>query len=91
LSCLLHVAGLVRAQRALNLPDSAGGFLGLIGRRILPKNCRHGPARSIVFGGCYLISLILPHQFPSELLGGVDRGSAMDFWHRKRSGKSKSR
>jgi len=50
LSCLLHVAGLVRAQRALNLPDSAGGFLGLIIGGFFQK-LWVAPARSLSLAG----------------------------------------
>ena len=90
LSCLLHVAGLDRAQRALNLPDSAGGFLGLIVggffQRIIGR-----PGTIIVFGGCYLISLILLINFRPSYWVALTVGAAMDFWHRKRSSKSKPR
>ncbi len=88
LSSLLHVAGLERAQRALNLPDSAGGFLGLIVggffQRIVGR-----PGTILVFGGCYLISLILLINFRPSYWVALTVGRAMDFWHRKRSNKSK--
>ena len=78
LSCLLHVMGLERAQHALNLPASAGGFLGLfVGgffQRIL------GTAGTMIIFCC-----CVPHQpdpadqFPSKLLGGVDRRHGNGF------------
>jgi S-DNA-T family DNA segregation ATPase FtsK/SpoIIIE len=89
LSCLLHVAGLVRAQHALNLPDSAGGFLGLfVGgffQRIIGI-----PGTILVFGGCYMIGLILLINFRPSYWVALTVGSATDFWHRKRKSKPKS-
>ncbi|HXI84902.1 MAG TPA: DNA translocase FtsK [Verrucomicrobiae bacterium] len=88
LSCLLHVAGLERAQRSLNLPDSAGGFLGLIiggfSQRLVGR-----PGTILVFGGCYLISLILLINFRPSYWVALSVGRAMDFWQRKRGNKSK--
>jgi DNA segregation ATPase FtsK/SpoIIIE, S-DNA-T family len=88
LSCLLHVAGLERAQRALNLPDSAGGFLGLIIGGFFQKIVGR-PGTILVFGGCYLISLILLINFRPSYWVALTVGRATDFWHRKRSNKSK--
>ncbi len=88
LSCLLHVAGLERAQRALNLPDSAGGFLGLIVGGFFQKIVGR-PGTILVFGGCYLISLILLINFRPSYWVALTVGRATDFWHRKRSTKSK--
>src|SRR5437016_6341950 len=88
MSCLLHVIGLEHARRALNLPDSAGGFLGLfIGgffQRLVGR-----PGTIIIFGGCYVISLILLINFRPSYWVALTVGSAMDFWQRKRGGKSK--
>jgi S-DNA-T family DNA segregation ATPase FtsK/SpoIIIE len=88
LSCLLHVAGLGRAVRVLNLPDSAGGFLGLfVGgffQQLVGK-----PGTLIIFSGCYIIALILLINFRPSYWVALTVGSAMDFWHRKRAGKSK--
>lgn len=88
LSCLLHVAGLERAQHALNLPDSAGGFLGLIVGGFFQKIVGR-PGTILVFGGCYLISLILLINFRPSYWVALTVGRATDFWHRKRSTKSK--
>lgn len=89
LSCLLHVAGLARAQHALNLPDSAGGFVGLIiggfFQRIVGV-----PGTVIVFGGCYVIGLILLINFRPSYWVALTVGSATDFWQRKHKSKSKS-
>jgi len=87
LSCLLHVAGLARAQHALNLPDSAGGFLGLfVGgffQRIVGK-----PGTIIIFGGCYVIGLILLINFRPSYWVALTVGAMTDFWQRKRKSKS---
>ena len=88
LSCLLHVAGLERAQHALNLPDSAGGFLGLIIGGFFQKIVGR-PGTILVFGGGYLISLILLINFRPSYWVALTVGRAMDFWHRKRGNKSK--
>ena len=89
LSCLLHVTGLEHARRALNLPDSAGGFLGLFvggfSQRLVGK-----PGTIIIFGGCYVIGLILLINFRPSYWVALTVGSAMDFWQRKRGGKPKS-
>ncbi|MGD1018778.1 MAG: DNA translocase FtsK [Verrucomicrobiia bacterium] len=89
LSCLLHVAGLARAQHALNLPDSAGGFLGLfVGgffQRVVGK-----PGTIIIFSGCYVIGLILLINFRPSYWVALTVGAATDFWQRKHKGKSKS-
>jgi S-DNA-T family DNA segregation ATPase FtsK/SpoIIIE len=87
-SCLLHVAGLQRAQRAWNLPDSAGGFLGLIVGGFFQRLVGR-PGTVLVFGGCYLISLILLINFRPSYWVALTVGRATDFWHRKRSNKSK--
>ena len=89
LSCLLHVMGLEHARRALNLPDSAGGFLGLFvggfSQRLVGR-----PGTIIIFGGCYVISLILLINFRPSYWVALTVGGVMDFWQRKRGGKSKS-
>ena len=84
----MHVAGLERAQRSLNLPGSAGGFLGLFvggfSQRIVGV-----PGTFIIFSGCYLISLILSINFRPSYWVALTVGSMTDFWHRKRGKKSK--
>jgi len=89
LACLLHVTGLERAQRALNLPDSAGGFLGLFVGGFFQRLVGR-PGTVIVFGGCYVISLIMLINFRPSYWVALTVGSAMDFWKRKRSSKPKS-
>ena len=88
-SCLLHVAGLERAQRHLNLPDSAGGFLGLfVGgffQRILG-----GVGTTIIFVVVYLISLILLINFRPSYWVALTVGTAQDLWRRYRGGRSKA-
>ena len=89
LSGLLHLAGLVRAQHALNLPDSAGGFLGLLVGGFFQK-VLGTMGTAIIFFVAYLISLILLINFRPSYWVALTVGSAMDFWHRKRGSKSKS-
>lgn len=57
-ACLLHIAGFERAQKALNLPDSAGGFLGLFVGGFFQK-ILGTVGTAIVFLVAYLISLII--------------------------------
>lgn len=88
LSCLLHVAGLERAQHALNLPASAGGFLGLfvggLFQRVLGT-----AGTAIIFFVVYLVSLIMLVNFRPSYWVALTVGSAMDFWKRRRGAKSK--
>jgi S-DNA-T family DNA segregation ATPase FtsK/SpoIIIE len=88
-SCVFHVWGLGRAVHALNLPDSAGGFLGLfVGgffQRVVGKI-----GTWIIFIGCYIIGLILLINFRPSYWVALTVGTATDFWQRKRKGKSKS-
>ncbi|HUI05411.1 MAG TPA: DNA translocase FtsK [Verrucomicrobiae bacterium] len=90
LSCLLHVAGLERAQRALNLPASAGGFLGLfvggLCQRILGT-----AGTTIIFVVVYLISLILLINFRPSYWVALTVGRALDFWKRRHGSKPKPR
>jgi S-DNA-T family DNA segregation ATPase FtsK/SpoIIIE len=88
LSCLLHVAGLERAQRALNLPASAGGFLGLFIAGLFQKIL--GTAgTTIIFFVVYLVSLILLINFRPSYWVALSVGRALDFWKRRHGGKSK--
>jgi S-DNA-T family DNA segregation ATPase FtsK/SpoIIIE len=81
--CLLHVAGLERAQRALNLPDSAGGFVGLFvggfSQKILGT-----VGTTLVFVAAYLVSLILLLNFRPSYWVALSVGAAQDFWRRAR-------
>jgi S-DNA-T family DNA segregation ATPase FtsK/SpoIIIE len=87
LSCLLHVAGLERAQHALNLPDSAGGFLGLLVAGFCQKIL--GTAgTTIIFIVVYLISLVLLINFRPSYWVALTVGTVLDSW-RRRHGKSK--
>jgi S-DNA-T family DNA segregation ATPase FtsK/SpoIIIE len=88
LSCLLHVAGLERAQRALNLPASAGGFVGLLVAGLFQKIL--GTAgTTIIFFVVYLVSLILLINFRPSYWVALSVGRTLDFWKRRHSGKSK--
>ena len=88
LSCLLHVMGLESAQHALNLPASAGGFLGLFVGGFCQKTL--GTAgTAIIFFVVYLVSLILLINFRPSYWVALTVGTAMDFWHRRRGDKSK--
>ena len=87
LSCLLHTAGLERAQHALNLPASAGGFLGLFVGGFCQKIL--GTAgTTIIFFVVYLISLVMLINFRPSYWVALTVGSAIDSWKRWR-GKSK--
>jgi S-DNA-T family DNA segregation ATPase FtsK/SpoIIIE len=85
--CLLHVAGLERLVKSLNLPDSAGGFLGLfVGgffQRLLGR-----PGTVIIFGVCYLISLIVLINFRPSYWVALAATGIKDSWASLR-GKSK--
>jgi S-DNA-T family DNA segregation ATPase FtsK/SpoIIIE len=88
LSCLLHVAGLERAQHALNLPASAGGFLGLLVAGLFQKIL--GTAgTTIIFLVVYVISLILLINFRPSYWVALTVGRAVDYWKRRPGGKSK--
>src|ERR1700693_4778716 len=56
--CLLHIAGLKSAQIALNLPASAGGFLGLFVGGFF-QHLLGNVGTLIIFFAAYIISLIL--------------------------------
>ncbi|HUJ09772.1 MAG TPA: DNA translocase FtsK [Verrucomicrobiae bacterium] len=88
LSCLLHVAGLERAQRALNLPASAGGFLGLLVAGLFQK-ILGTVGTTIIFIVLYLVSLILLINFRPSYWVALTVGGALDFWKRRHGGKSK--
>ncbi len=86
--CLLHLAGLKSAQEALNLPASAGGFLGLfVGgffQRLLGM-----VGTLIIFVAAYLISLILLINLRPSYWVALTVGGIQDSWQRLR-GKSKA-
>jgi S-DNA-T family DNA segregation ATPase FtsK/SpoIIIE len=86
--CLLHIAGLDRLVKSLNLPDSAGGFVGFfIGgffQRLLGK-----PGTLIIFGVCYIISLILLINLRPSYYVTLVAGWTEDLWAKLR-GKSKA-
>jgi S-DNA-T family DNA segregation ATPase FtsK/SpoIIIE len=79
--CLLHVAGLQGAIQKLQLPDSAGGLLGLwVGDFF--QQLLGTVGTFIVFLGAYLISLILlVHLRPSYWVA-VSADALKDFWQR---------
>jgi len=87
-TCLLHLAGLKRAQEYYNLPDSAGGFVGLfIGgffQRLLGM-----VGTAIIFVAAYIISLILLVNTRPSYWVALVGGGAQDFWRRVR-GKPKA-
>jgi S-DNA-T family DNA segregation ATPase FtsK/SpoIIIE len=77
--CLLHVAGLARLVKSLNLPDSAGGFVGLfVGgfvQRLLGR-----PGTVIIFGVCYTISLIVLINFRPSYWVTLAATGIQDAW-----------
>jgi S-DNA-T family DNA segregation ATPase FtsK/SpoIIIE len=87
-TCLLHLSGLKGAQEYYNLPDSAGGFVGLfVGgffQRILGT-----VGTAIIFVVVYLVSLILLINFRPSYWVAIIGGAAQDFWRRVR-GKPKA-
>jgi DNA segregation ATPase FtsK/SpoIIIE, S-DNA-T family len=82
-SCLLHIAGLERAQRALNLPDSAGGFLGLFVGGYF-QGVLGTVGTLIIFIVAYLISLILLINLRPSYWVALTVGAAQDTWRRMR-------
>ena len=86
--CLLHVAGLESAQRALNLPGSAGGFVGLfvggVFQRLLGT-----VGTAIVFVAAYIISLIILINLRPSYWVALAAATTQDFWQRVR-GKPKA-
>jgi len=82
-TCLLHLAGLKRAQEYYNLPDSAGGFVGLfIGGFFQRLVGSVGTAIIFVVG--YIISLILLVNTRPSYWAALVGGAAQDFWRRVR-------
>ena len=82
-SCLLHVAGLERAQRILNLPGSAGGFLGLFVGGYF-QGLLGAVGTMIIFVVAYLVSLILLINLRPSYWVALSVGGAQDFWRRIR-------
>ena len=81
--CLLHLAGLESAQRALNLPGSAGGFVGFVvggaSQRLLGT-----VGTAIVFGAAYIISLIILINLRPSYWVALAAATTQDFWRRVR-------
>ena len=78
-SCLLHIAGLRAVVKALNLPDSAGGYVGLfVGdgfQRTVGK-----PGALIIFSVCYIVSLILLINFRPSYWVALTVTGCQDLW-----------
>jgi len=87
-ACLFHVAGFERAQKALNLPDSAGGFLGLFVGGFFEK-LLGGVGTAIVFFVAYLISLIILINLRPSYWVVLGVAAMKDSWQRFR-GKPKT-
>jgi S-DNA-T family DNA segregation ATPase FtsK/SpoIIIE len=85
--CLLHVAGLHKLVRSLNLPESAGGFVGyFVGgffQRIVDK-----PGTVIIWGVAYVVSLILLINFRPSHWVALTAEHVRAFWDEMR-GKGK--
>ncbi|MGA2221068.1 MAG: DNA translocase FtsK [Verrucomicrobiia bacterium] len=82
-SCLLHVAGLERAQRILNLPGSAGGFLGLFVGGYF-QGLLGAVGTTIIFVVAYLVSLILLVNLRPSYWVALTVGTVQDTWRRIR-------
>jgi S-DNA-T family DNA segregation ATPase FtsK/SpoIIIE len=90
--CLLHVAGALHMIRNLvhnlNLPDSAGGFVGLFVGGFFQRLL--GTAGTvIIFGVAYIVSLILLVNLRPSYWAALSVGAVQDFWQRAR-GKPKT-
>ena len=78
-SCLLHIAGLRGVVKNLNLPDSAGGYVGLfVGDAF--QHTVGKPGTLIIFGACYIISLILLINFRPSYWVALTVTSCQDLW-----------
>jgi DNA segregation ATPase FtsK/SpoIIIE, S-DNA-T family len=81
--CLLHVAPLQHLVKSLNLPESAGGFVGLflggLSQRIVDK-----PGTVIIWGSAYIISLILLINFSPTRWVLFTAAGIQDFWAKLR-------
>ena len=86
--CLLHVAGLGRVTRSLNLPDSAGGFVGLFVGGFFERLV--GVVGTvIIFGVAYIVSLIVLINLRPSYWVALAAGTVRDFWRSAR-GKPKA-
>ena len=78
-SCLLHIAGLRGVVKALNLPDSSGGYVGLF----VGDSFQHTvgkPGTLIIFGVGYIISLILLINFRPSYWVALTVTGCQDLW-----------
>ena len=82
-TCLLHLAGLKSAQQYLNLPDSAGGFVGLFVGGFFQK-ILGTVGTAIIFVMVYLISLILLVNLRPSYWVALTVGAVRDAWQRLR-------
>ena len=81
--CLFHIAGLDRLVAVLNLPDSAGGFVGLVIGGFFQKTL--GTIGTlIIFSVAYIISLILLINLRPSYYVAVTAGLAQEFWTKLR-------
>ncbi|MEI6084789.1 MAG: DNA translocase FtsK [Verrucomicrobiota bacterium] len=77
--CLLHIAGLDRLVKSLNLPDSAGGYVGLFAGGAAEHTVGK-PGAVIIFGVCYLISLIILINFRPSYWVALTATSVREGW-----------
>jgi len=78
-SCLLHIFGLHGVVKALNLPDSAGGYVGLFVGDFFQHTVGK-PGTLIIFGVCYVISLILLINFRPSYWVALTVTCCQDLW-----------
>lgn len=79
-SCsLFHVFGLTRLVKSLNLPDSAGGYIGLFAGGAAEHTVGK-PGAIIIFGACYVISLIILINFRPSYWVALTATSLQETW-----------
>ena len=84
--CLLHIAGLGRLVKSLNLPDSAGGYVGLFAGGAAEHTVGR-PGAVIIFGVFYLISLIILINFRPSYWVALTATSLRESWESLRAKK----
>ncbi|MCG3148545.1 MAG: DNA translocase SpoIIIE [Verrucomicrobiae bacterium] len=87
--CLLHIAGLDRLVKSLNLPASAGGYIGLFAGGAAEHTVGK-PGAVIIFGVFYLISLIILINFRPSYWVALTATSLRESWEALRAAKKPS-
>lgn len=82
--CLLHIAGLQPLIKRLNLPASAGGYVGFFVGDFFQRTIGK-PGALILFGCGYVISLILLINFRPSYWVALTATSIQDYWAKGKS------